>query len=108
MRLATLPNMHPLAKPVNQAARHFMKRHHSPLHKLMFKFKLKPNLLEKIAATRQNPIWEPGTVLRIAGNKELAKDEDLRDRSHIKVYMNGSGIDGHIGVAAVLYRDGIL
>ena len=91
-----LPSMHLLANPVNQAARQFVKRHHSLLHKLMFKFKLKPNLLEKIAATRQDPKWEPGVALRVAGNKEMAKDEDLGDRSCIKVYMDGSGIDGHI------------
>ena len=103
-----LPSMHPLAKPVNQAARHFMKRHHSPLHELMFKFKLKPNLLGKIAATRQDPKWEPGIALRVARNKELAKDEDLGDRSHIKVYMDRSGINGHIGAVAVLYWDRIL
>ena len=108
LRLATLPSTHPLAKPVNQAARHFMKRYHSPLHKLMFKFKLKPNLLEKIAATRQDPKWEPSVALRVAGNKELAKDKDLGDKSHIKVYTDGSGIDGRIGVAAILYQDRIL
>ena len=32
LRLARLPGTHPLAKPVNQAARHFVKRHHSLLH----------------------------------------------------------------------------
>ena len=78
------------------------------MHELMFKFKLKPNLLEKIAATRQDPKWEPGVALRVAGNKELAKDKNLGDRSCIKVYTDGSGIDGHIGAAAILYRDGIL
>ena len=35
LRLATLPISHPLHKPVNQAARRFVKRHHSPLHELM-------------------------------------------------------------------------
>ena len=108
LRLAMLPSTHLLAKPVNQAARCFVKRHHSPLHKLMFKFKLKPNLLEKIAATRQDPKWEPSIVLRVAGNKELAKDEDLGDWSQIKVYTDRSGINGYIGVVAVLYRDRIL
>lgn len=104
LRLATLPSLHPLCKPVLQAARHFVKKHHSPLHELMFKFKLKPNLLEKIAATRQGPKWEPGVAIRIAGNKE----EDGGDRSYIKVYMDGSGVEGQIGTTAMLYHDGIL
>ena len=28
--------------------------------------------------------------------------------SHVKVYMDGSGIDSQIGTAAILYHDGIL
>jgi hypothetical protein len=40
LRLATLPVSHPLHKPVIQAAQRFVKRHHSPLHELMHRFKL--------------------------------------------------------------------
>ena len=36
LRLATLPATHPLHKPVTQAACKFVKRHHSPLHELMY------------------------------------------------------------------------
>ena len=103
-----MPTSHPLHKPVNQAAQRFVKRHHSPLHELMYKFKLKPKLMEKIAATRQGPKWEPDMALRIAGSKELAKVEDLADQSVIKVYMDGSGIEGQIGAAAVLYHNSVL
>ena len=108
LRLATLPTSHPLHKPVNQAARRFVKRHHSPLHELMHRFKLKPHLLEKIAASRQGPKWEPDVAIRIAGSKELAKAEDLADETSIKVYTDGSGFEGKIGAAAVLYRNGVL
>jgi ribonuclease HI len=108
LRLATLPVSHPLHKPVIQAAQRFVKRHHSPLHELMYRFKLKPKSMEKIEAVRQEPKWEPDVALRIAGSKEMAKGEDLADMSSIKVYTDGSGIEGHIGAAAVLYRDGVL
>ena len=74
----------------------------------MFKFKLKPGLMENIAATRQNPKWEQDATIKIADDKEKARDEDLKDLSWLKVYSDGSGIDGQIGVAAVLYRDGVL
>ena len=74
----------------------------------MYKLKLKPKLMERIQATRQNPKWKPDIAIRIAENKEKAKAEDLGDKSNIKVYMDGSGVDGHIGAAAVLYRDGVL
>ena len=108
LRLATLPSTHPLHKLVNQAECHFVKRHHSPLHELMFKFGLKPKLMEKIAATRQVASWEPDIAIRIAGNKEIAKNKDLADMSHIRVYMDGSSIEGKVGAVVVLYQDGVL
>ena len=55
VRLAMLPSMHPLFKAVKHAAQIFVKKHHSPLHELMHKFKLKLVLLKKILAVRQNP-----------------------------------------------------
>ena len=72
LRLATLPTTHPLYKVVNQAACRFVKKHHSPLHKMMHKFNLKPELMDKISAVRQSPKWEPGVVIRIAESKEKA------------------------------------
>ena len=74
----------------------------------MYKFKLKPELMERIQATRQNPKWEPDIAIRIAENKEKAKAEDLGDKSNIKVYMDSSGVDSHIGATAILYQDGVL
>jgi ribonuclease HI len=74
----------------------------------MHKYKLKPKLMEKIAAVRQGPKWESDVAIRIAGSKETAKAEDLADGTPIKVYTDGSGLEGHIGAAAVLYRNGVL
>ena len=108
LRLATLPTSHPLHKPVNQAALRFVKRHHSPLHELMHRFKLKPQRMEKIAASRQGPKWEPDLAIQIAGSKEVAKVKDLADETMIKVYMDGSGFKGSIGAVAVLYHNGVL
>ena len=99
-----------LHKSVNQAAWQFIKKHHLSLHELMYtcKFKLKPELMEIIQATRQNPKWEPDIVIRIAENKEKAKAEDIGDKSNIKVYTDGLGVDRYIGAAAALYQDGVL
>ena len=108
LRLVTLPNTHPLHKPVKQAAQRFVKKHHTLLHELMYKFKLKPKLMEKITATGQCARWEPDMAIRIANDKETAKREDRADKAHTKVYTDGSGLGGQIGVAVVLYRDGVL
>ena len=88
LRLATLPMTHPLHKAVNQAAQRFVKRHHSLLHELMYKFNLKLKVMEKIAVMRQGPKWEPDMALRIADSKDLAK----ADQTAIKVYMDGSSL----------------
>ena len=79
-----------------------------PLHEMMHKFDLKPQLMEKIEAIRQEPKWEPDVAISIAGNKEVAKAEDLADITHIKVYIDRSGLEGKIGGAAVLYCSGVL
>ena len=68
----------------------------------MYKFKLKPDLLEKIEAIRQDPKWESDIAIRVAEKKEKAKSEESEDKSHIKVYMDSSRINGQIGAAAVL------
>jgi hypothetical protein len=108
LRLATLPVTHPLHNLVKQAAKRFVKRHHTPLHEMMYAFKLKLELMEKIAAVHQGPKWEPNLALRIADSKEQAKDEDGEDRAWVKVYTDGSGFEGQVGAAAVLYKDGII
>ena len=108
LRLATLPGTHPLYKPAVQAARRFVKKHHSPLHELMYKYKLKPDRMERIAAVRQGPKWEPDVAIRVAEGKEAAKEEDRLDMTTVKVYTDGSGYEGQIGAAAVLYRNGVL
>ena len=105
IRLATLLNTHPLHNPVKQAAQRFVKRHHTPLHKMMYNFKIKPNLMEKIKAVRQGPKCELNLAIRIAGDKEQAKKEDEEDGARIKVYTDGSGCEGQIRAAVILYCD---
>jgi len=45
-------------------------------------------------------------MVRIPGSKEEAKLEAVADRSEVLVFSDGSGHEGGIGVAAVLYRGG--
>jgi hypothetical protein len=49
LRFATLPPTHPLYKAVENAAKHHVKRHPTPLHYLMNNYSgLKPHLMETI------------------------------------------------------------
>jgi hypothetical protein len=46
--------------------------------------------------------------VRVADTKEKAKDEEEKDRARVRVYSDWSGMEGRIGAAAVLYRNGEL
>jgi ribonuclease HI len=107
LRFATLPPTHPLYEAVKNAARRHVKRHLTPLHYLMNNYAgLKPHLVETVTAVRMKPSWTPRLAVRIAGSKEKAVLEDEMERSAVRVYSDGSGIEGMIGAAAVLYRNG--
>jgi len=43
----------------------------------------------------------------IPGSKEEAKLEAVVDRSEVSVFSNGSGHEGGVGAAAMLYRGGV-
>jgi hypothetical protein len=83
-----------------------VKRHPMPLQEMMKTYRIKPEKMEKIEVARQDLKWEMKAEVRIAGMKEEAILEEGHDGAEVKVYLDGSGIDGKIGVVAVLYRNG--
>ncbi|KAJ7113044.1 hypothetical protein C8R44DRAFT_710815, partial [Mycena epipterygia] len=106
MRLATLPATHPLYKPVANAAKRYVKRHHTPLHELMAEFEIKPGEMEKMKSVRFAANWESSLAVEIRSSKEEAIEAEEADKARWKVYSDRSGIDRKIGAAAVLFRDG--
>jgi hypothetical protein len=108
LQLATLPESHLLHKPVKNVAACNVKKHPTPLHELMHTYKIKPQLTKTIRSVRQDTKWAPNLATRTAGTAEQAEKEDGDDQADIQVYSDGSGIEGRIGAAAVLYRDGVL
>src|SRR5260221_9452704 len=53
VRLATLPPFHPLSKPIDRAAKRYVKSHRSPLHELFHYTQISPSTMEKILPTRR-------------------------------------------------------
>ena len=57
---------------------------------MMHTLKLKPDLTEKISTVTES--------------KEKAKEEEA-EQSRVKGYTDGSGYEGRVGAAVVLYQD---
>ncbi|KAG2051728.1 hypothetical protein BDR06DRAFT_983476 [Suillus hirtellus] len=109
LRMATFHDSHPLQKGIKSAFnfhvnRNFegSKRHPSPLHKLFNEFKINPTTTETLEPVRHYPKWVPDVELRIASKPEEAYLEDTLADEDLRVYSDGSAIDGGIGGVAVL------
>ena len=103
LRLAALPETHPLFKPVQQSARRLIKRHRSPLHHLLHAFNVRPSDCETIVPTIHPPNEDNAVQLHIADSHEESKEEDAEDKVDVHVYSDGSGIKGMAGAAVVLF-----
>ena len=90
LRLATLPSTHLLHKLVNQAASRFVKRHHSPLHELMFKFRLKPKLLEK------NISYETSCKLGARCSHKDSREQRNSQEQRLGRHVTHKGVHGRI------------
>lgn len=104
LRISTLPATHPLAKYASRAARIVPKKHQLPLHKIFQAASIQPTNMETIKPIRHTSKWTPPNAIHIASSKQVSIEEERDDDADICVYSDGSGIDGHIGAAAVLYR----
>ena len=73
---------------------------------MMHEYKLQPEKMEKIEATRHCNKWAPDFAIRIAETKDKTEEEDGQDRAEIKIYTDGSGCGGKIG-ASESYIEGV-
>jgi ribonuclease HI len=106
LRLATLPKTHPLSHIVRRAARRYVKAHRTPLHELFHAYQIKPDGLETISSVRKGPRYEPVFKIDMASNKDKAKKAAVENKAEYQAFSDGSEIDGQVGAAAVLYRNG--
>ena len=108
IRLATLPGSHLLHKPVANAASRLVKRHPTPLHDLMHRYGIQPHKVETIEAVCFDTGWKPGLTTKVITDTDKVIEEIQNDNPDVKVFTDGSGMEGKIGAAAVLYRNGNL
>ena len=106
VRAATLPDGHPIRAMVRRYSKTPAKTHLTPLQKLIERFKIRPRRIETIKPDPRLPTYEIAFTTTIAESKEESIKEEKKDNSDIKVYTDGSGYEGNVGAAAVLYRKG--
>jgi hypothetical protein len=106
IRLAMLLPMHPLHKPIKNAASKLVKHHATPLHDLMHRFNIHPQSIETIKAVCFDTEWKPKIKTKTARNTDKAIEDANNDNPDVKVFTDGSGMEEKIGAAAVLYRNG--
>ena len=106
MRLACLPETHPLYKSVCKVARRYVKRHRAPIHEILHAFNLNPLKMEKISPVSRGPKWAPRHKMHIQSDesKAIEKLDNLLDE--VQIFTDRSRIDGGVGAAAMLYKEG--
>jgi ribonuclease HI len=107
LRMSSLPKAHPLSKAVMNARVRRVKRHTTRINDLIWTFNLDPSRIEKVEAVRYDVGWKVGMGRVMANTKEEAIEKEVEDKANIKIYTDGSGIEGKVGAAAVLKREGI-
>ena len=104
LRWGMKPTQHPLHERVSRAAKKRDETYTSPLSILFAAEKIDPNRLEKVDNVRQSPQWVSPIEVRIVGDKNRAMMEEASDDAPVKTYSDGSGLEGRIGAAAVMFR----
>ena len=104
LRIATLPAHHPLFRTANKAAKKVPKRHPSPLQIILCLLPAHPSKMETIDTLRKPLEWRQPFATRIPNSEEEALALNNENMDDVKLFTDGSGLNGHIGAAAVLTR----
>ena len=108
IRLASLPSDHPLYKVINRKDAGRIKRHRSPINLLLTSINVSPNTVEKIPAASRDPMSSgklPFSV-SVAKDRDSSISESIHASEDMQIFMDGSTLEGKIGTAAVLLKEG--
>ncbi|QRW09851.1 Reverse transcriptase from transposon X-element protein [Ceratobasidium sp. AG-Ba] len=105
IRMATLPVSNPLRRYLVKAQR-YVKRHRSALHELLHTFNILPSTFEPAPESPLTPKILKILNPTIPNSREEAMSAAEQANADVRIYSDGSGIDGGIGAAAVLCREG--
>jgi ribonuclease HI len=105
LQLCSLPPTHPLHPLVRSATHQNVRRHLSPIHHLIRFARINPKEIEIISPVRRSPGYTPSFDLIIPPSKEEALPFAIATNatSPVRIYSDGSGFEGGIGAATLLY-----
>lgn len=102
--------MHPIYKVVDFAwwtqRRGGKDNYPPPMQTLFDALGLKPKYMEKISIVRRDPYWVHAMEIQIAPSKHEALADEMADTAPIHIYSDGSGLEGRIGTATVMFKRG--
>jgi ribonuclease HI len=102
-RMRTAPETHPINAAIRRASTSQSKTHITPLENLARSFPQYAATIETIKPHPFPPWWSPPFTIEVEGNKKTAKakhDATQHEEHTLRIYTDGSGIDGHVGAAA--------
>jgi len=106
-RIATRPEQHPISPATKRTAKIQVKSHLTALHHMAKRAYFDPTKLEKINPVGSRPGAKPLITINIPTSKEEAIVQDnLLFKKGIMIYTDGSGYEGNIAAAAILYFNG--
>jgi len=108
MHLAMLPEKYLLYGTICNKITGKIQKHKSPINDLLAAYRHDPRKIEKIPAVARDPMLQgilPFAV-SIAENREDSIREAENASEEVQVFMDGSAINGKVGVAAMLTRAG--
>lgn len=105
LRIATLPQNHPIHKIVEYSQRRFIQRHRAPLYFLAQIFPIGFQHMEHIESTRRAPASKLTFGTYIAPTREESRMMHANNQATTQVYSDGSLKDGKVGAAAILLHN---
>ena len=106
IRLLTLPATHPLHKVIQTIREKPQRKHISPVANLIRIYDLPLARIETIVPTVQHPRSMAKFKVQTPGTRKESIKQEKNDEADFKAFSDGSGLNGGIGAAAVLYRKG--
>ncbi|KZP15904.1 hypothetical protein FIBSPDRAFT_685577, partial [Athelia psychrophila] len=110
LRWGTKPEEHPLHGIVNFAFWTTVPgspdTYPPPMRTLFEALGVKASNLEKIDIVRRSPYWSHAMEIYIAASKHESLADEMADTAPIRIYSDGSGLDGCIGAATVMFKRG--